>query len=116
MKDFREMLKDLNEIKSSIEQKYKLNLLERTPIEERIKEFEDSKKHVFGISQFYYYGPSSCLDWMIGIEMMGTEANYVYEKLYIFSKDEVHRFKTKDEFMNFLIGKGILKKLEDKNR
>ena len=103
---FREMLDDLQHIKHLIEKENKLQILNRTDIDSRMKDYRNNR--TFGISEFYFHGMPSSIDWMIGIEIMNDIPSYVYEKLYILSPDDIHKFSSKDEFMKFLADKKLL--------
>lgn len=99
--NFKNALIDLQEIKAVYEKRgYHFKRLSSHNLDDEIKDYENEKQ--YGLSEFFYIGPSSCLEWMIGVSLMNGKLTYDFHYFYIFSQDEVHQFKTKNELLNFL--------------
>ena len=103
---FKQGVKELEEVKQLIEQKHKLTRLYRMPVENHIRDYQEEK--AVGMSEYYYHGPSTQLDWMIGVSLFGDKNKFHYEKLYIFSPDDKHTFDTKEDLMLHLKKESIL--------
>jgi len=101
VENFKSALIDLQEIKTIYEKRgYHFKRLSSCNLDDEMKDYENEKQ--YGLSEYFYIGPSSSLEWMIGVSLMNDKLTYDFHYFYILSQDEVRQFKTKNELLNFL--------------